>query len=156
MKIHIRTGAAALLAAATFGAQAGPIEDGFRQFIDGLKRAGQRIAHVMPGYVVANPYVMNRTDALPLARNSVVVFVGPNCPFCLDAVTDARKYAGVGVEVLDVSSSSVARDAFALTRAPALPATMAGSQILIGRDETLLRNLLGGAGMDNFRDQPAN
>lgn len=149
--MNIKRCAAALalsLTAAT--AAAGPIEDSFREFIERLKRAGQSIAVQLPGFLgtqVTQPYVMNRVDTLPLAQLSVVVFVGPNCADCAAAVADARGVAATQVEVLDVSGSATAREAFALTRATGLPATMAGTQILVGRQPTMLQSMVGGAGM---------
>ncbi|MBX3585727.1 MAG: hypothetical protein KF796_03700 [Ramlibacter sp.] len=131
-------------------AQAGPVEDAFGEFIARLKSAGQRINAVVPGLLgqrVAEPYVMNRVDNLPLARLSVVVFVSSNCPDCLAAVQDARAVTAVNVEVMDVSSSGLAREAFAMTHASGLPATMAGTQILVGRQPTMLASMLGAAGM---------
>ena len=77
----------------------------------------------------------------------MVVFVGPNCADCAAAVADARSVAAAQVEVLDISGSATAREAFALTRATGLPATMAGTQILVGRQPTMLQSMVGAAGM---------
>ena len=145
-----RLAAAFALSLVTATAAAGPIEDSFRDFIDRLKRAGQSIAAQVPGFLgtrVTQPFVMNRVDTLPLAQLSVVVFVSPNCADCAAAVADARGVAATQVEVMDITSSATAREAFALTRATGLPATMAGTQILVGRQPTMLQSMVGAAGM---------
>ncbi len=142
----------AVFLTAMAAAQAQSVSDGFRQFVEKLRRGGERVGLVVPGTIgiaVREPYVMNRVDNLPLARQQVVVFVGANCRECFDAVDDVRRYATVPVEVMDVSSSGWARDAFAVTRATGLPATMAGSQILVGRQPIMLRAMIGAAGMES-------
>ena len=141
-------------------ASAGPLEDAFRGFLDQLKRSGERLPVFVPGLVgrpVQKPYIMDRVDRLPLGQRSVVVFVSDRCGSCLQAIEATRGIANVQVEVMDVSSSAVAREAFAQTRAGGLPAIMVKSQILVGFDPNLLQSVLGAAGMwdqDAGRDKP--
>lgn len=96
---------------------------------------------------LGTPHIMNRVDNLPLGRRTVVVFVAAGCRQCLEAVEDARTASGAGLEVLDVTANSMARDAFNAMGPRGLPTTVAGSQMLVGRDPNLLRSVLGAAGM---------
>ncbi len=96
---------------------------------------------------LSTPYVLNRVDKLPVGRQTVVVFVASGCRQCLDAVEDARRTSGAGLEVMDVTSSSMAKDAFNALGSRGLPTTVAGTQMLVGRDANLLRGMLGAAGM---------
>ena len=145
---------------AAWTASAGPVEDAFRGFLDGLKRAGQQVQVFVPGLVgrpVRTPYIMDRVDALPLGQRTVVVFVSDRCGSCLQAIEATRGISSVQVEVMDVSSSAVAREAFAHTRAGGFPAVMVKAQIMVGYDAGLLQTLLGRAGMwdqDAGRDKP--
>jgi hypothetical protein len=106
-------------------------------------------AVILPGGVVnTGAYVLDRRDNLPVGRNNVVVFVGAGCPLCLGAVEDAKAVSVAGVEVMDVSAGGMARDAFNMLGLPAVPATVAGSQMLVGRDVNLARAVAARAGMD--------
>jgi len=96
---------------------------------------------------MANAQVVNRSDRLPLARDHVVVFVGPNCRFCDAAVADTRAYANVRVEVVDAGTPYGAQQLAALRTGGTLPTVVANSQVLVGYDRRLLQQLLGGAGM---------
>ncbi|WP_298932518.1 hypothetical protein [uncultured Ramlibacter sp.] len=103
---------------------------------------------ILPGGVVnTGAYILDRRDNLPLGRNNVVVFVGSGCPLCLGAVEDVRAGAVAGMEVMDVSAGGMARDAFNMLGLPAVPATVAGSQMLVGRDPLQLHGVLGRAGL---------
>jgi hypothetical protein len=96
---------------------------------------------------LGTPHVLIRRDNLPIARQNVVVFVAAGCPQCFEAVEDVRRQAVAGMEVLDVTSSSMARDAFNMLGSRGLPTTVAGSAMLVGRDPQLLTGVLSGAGL---------
>lgn len=104
-----------------------------------------RIFALGSGY--GQPHIVVRRDSLPVGRQGVVVFVAAGCRQCLEAVEDARRYAGTNLEVQDVTGSSLAADTYRRLGLPGLPATVAGSQILVGRDPNLVQSVLGGAGM---------
>jgi hypothetical protein len=107
-------------------------------------------AHGVPfaprGTYVVRPQVLNRLDQLPFARDHVVVFVGPNCPQCEEQLQFVRTYANTRIEVLDISSPYGAQQ-YAALRVSGLPATVAGTQILLGADQNGTQLVLGGAGM---------
>lgn len=99
-----------------------------------------------PGAGYGQPHIVVRRDNLPVGRQTVVVFVAAGCSQCLDAVDDVRRVGAAVVEVMDVTSSGMAADTYRRLGLPGLPATVAGSQILVGRDPSLLLSVLGGAG----------
>jgi hypothetical protein len=100
------------------------------------------------------PHIIVRRDNLPVGRQSIVVFVAAGCRQCLEAVEDVRRHAGTTVEVLDVTGNSMAAGVYRQLGLPGLPATVAGSQILVGRDPNLVQSVLGGAGMQAPVAQP--
>jgi hypothetical protein len=112
-----------------------------RLFIPGFGR----IFALGAGY--GQPHIVVRQDNLPVGRQNIVVFVAAGCEQCMGAVEDARRYAGTNLEVLDVTGNSYAADTYRRLGLPGLPATVAGSQILVGRDPNLVQSVLGGAGM---------
>lgn len=101
---------------------------------------------VLPGMYSGPAYLYNRVDRMPLASDRVVVFVGPHCRQCEQAVQAARTIASVPVEVLDVSVPFNAEQ-FSRLRVQGIPATVAKTQVLVGFAPHLMHNLLGGAGM---------
>lgn len=110
---------------------------------------------VLPGMYTGPAYLYDRIDRTPLAADRVVVFVGPGCRQCEQAVQAARTIASVPVEVLDVSTPFNAQQ-FARLRVNGIPATVAKTQVLVGFAPHLMHKLLGGAGMrkQQFGDQP--
>ena len=107
------------------------------------------------GPTVIAPQILPRTDQLPFARDRVVVFVGPHCPQCEQAVQLAREAANRPVDVLDITSGGYAAEQYAALRVSGVPATVAGSWILLGVDYNGTRNVLSRAGMrENNPDQP--
>jgi len=138
---------AALLASAALVQPAAA--QGFWDRLLGRTPQQQPGAVILPGGVVnTGAYVLDRRDNLPVARNNVVVFVGGGCPQCPGAVEDAKTVAVAGVEVLDVSAGGMARDTFHALGLNAIPATVAGSQMVVGRDINLARAVAARAGMD--------
>lgn len=95
---------------------------------------------------MAQPRILNRTDKLPIGRDHVVVFVGPNCPQCMQAVQDARAIANRPVEVLDIGTPYAAQLHAALG-VSGVPVTVAGMQVLVGAERRSTDALLGGAGL---------
>jgi hypothetical protein len=102
---------------------------------------------------VVRPQVLNRVDSQPFARDHVVVFVGPNCPQCEEQLRFVHSYANTRVEVLDITTGYGA-DLYAALRVSGLPATVAGSQILLGADQNGTQLVLGGAGMRENNSSP--
>jgi hypothetical protein len=118
---------------------AGPIEDRFREFIDRLRAQGQTIGESMLGdrwQAVRTPVLERRVDALPLGRGMYAVFVVPGCSDCREAVEHLRK-GGRVVEVLDLSSSKTAREAYKLADGQGLPLLLIGNQKLTGWNKRL-------------------
>ncbi|MDB5898275.1 MAG: hypothetical protein JWP22_855 [Ramlibacter sp.] len=106
----------------------------------------QAVPYIPRGAYVVRPQVLNRLDTHPFGRDHVVVFVGPNCPQCEEQLRFVHSYASTRVEVLDVTSGYGA-DLYAVLRVSGLPATVAGSQVLLGADQNGTQQVLGGAGM---------
>lgn len=115
-------------------ASAGPVEDAFAAFIDRLRAQGQAIVEgAMPGgWRDARTAALEpRVDTLPLGREQYVIFVAPGCLACRDALAalDKRRFK---VEVLDVTRSKTAREAYALAQGQGLPMMLVGGQRLTG------------------------
>ncbi len=123
-------------------AHAGRIEDGFRAFIDRLRSAGQQVEefrHRLSFQEVRVPELAPRVETLPLGRQSYAVFVTPGCRACNDAVRFLRS-KGLDHDVLDVSRSVTAREAYTLTRANGFPVVLVGTQRLTGWNERLFKD----------------
>ena len=124
---------ATLLGAAPL-AQAGGVEDSFRGFIDRMKANGQRISALPLGAAqreITTVSVAKRVDTLPLGREQYVIFVAPGCRSCAGAVKWLQG-SGLNVEVLDLSRSVTAREAFALTGAKGVPSVLVGARLMQG------------------------
>lgn len=131
----------ALMIAMTLpAAQAGAIEDAFRSFIDNLKSRGQPIAEFRLGPFgfseVRVPELDERVDQLPLGRQHYAVFVTPGCRGCEAAVSFLRS-RNLAYEVLDVSRSTTAREAYALVQGRGFPVVLLGHQRMTGWSERL-------------------
>jgi glutaredoxin len=127
-------------------AQAGAIEDKFKAFIDALKARGQTITQGLPALggvpEVKVATLTLRTDALPLGRKDYVVFVANGCVSCTDIVERLRRKGLPVIEVLNVSTSATAREAFGLTGAKGVPAVLVGKQLLTGYSDALAERAL--------------
>jgi glutaredoxin len=122
-------------------AQAGGIEDAFKAFIDRVRSQGREILEHRLGQgfaEVRTPVLDRRVDDLPLARDTFAVFVTPGCRGCADAEAYLRK-RGYNFEVLDVSRSKTAREAYSLVKGNGFPTVLIGNQRLTGWNERLFR-----------------
>lgn len=125
-----------LFAALAAPAAAGSVEDAFRGHLERLRSKGEPLRSRADVPRVTQPSMAKRVDQLPLGRNEYVVFVVPGCRSCEQAVADLKR-RGMGYEVLDLSRSETAREAFALTKAKGVPAVMAGNYLINGWSEKL-------------------
>ena len=134
---------AAVLIATAGAAQAGAVEDLFRSLIDKVKASGRTIAALPAGGTteITRPVLAERADGLKLGRDQIAVFVTPGCRTCTAAV-DRLKKRGFDVEVLDLSTSATARDAFQLSGAKGVPTVVYGSRMLGGWSDKLFDRLL--------------
>jgi glutaredoxin len=118
---------------------AGPVEDAFRGFIDQLRGQGRTIAEALVGQrwqQVRTPVLEPRVDELPLGRGLIAVFVAPGCLDCREALEHLQR-RGRKIEVLDLSTSRTAREAYALAEGHGLPLVLIGSQRLTGWNKRL-------------------
>ena len=146
----------ALLACAlALPAQAGRVEDSFRGFIDQLKQRGGAITELRQGLgslEVVTPVLEPRVDELPLGRGEYALFVAPGCRACNAAVA-YLKAKGRHFEVLDISRSQTAREAYALAQGHGLPLVLVGSQRLTGWNERLFKDAIRKDILDTTRQQ---
>lgn len=132
---------AALVAALAAPVQAGEIEDAFRGFIDRLRGQGRTILESAQGrgwQEARTPVLEPRVDELPLGHGQHVLFVAPGCRSC----DEAQKYFSQRrwkVEVLDLSRSGTAREAYALAQGHGLPLVLIGKHRLTGWNLRLLK-----------------
>jgi hypothetical protein len=125
---------AATLALTTLIAQAGPLEDGFRRYIDRFKSSGNFPAALGDPRVpeVTQPQLTKRVDSLPLGTGRYVVFVTAGCHSCAAAAARIKAHTGGTAEVLDLGTSATAREAFALIKAKGVPAILMERHLLTG------------------------
>lgn len=125
-------------------AQAGTIEDLFRQWIDGARAQGKTILAVPHGAAVreiTQPVVAPRTDTLALGEGQVAVFVAPGCRSC-PATLERLKKRGWKVEVLDLGKSQTAREAFQATGAQGVPTVLMGRHLMGGYSDKMFDRLV--------------
>lgn len=135
---------AILLSVVTSMAQAGPVEDAFRGLIDRLKAGGTALpSRALPsiGTEITKPVIGPRADGLELGRDQYAIFVAPWCRTC-DVAVKRLKKRGFSVEVLDITTNAVARDAFNLSGAKGVPTILAGQQMLGGWSDKHFDRLL--------------
>ena len=132
------------LLTASLTAHAGPVEDLFRRLIEQRQASGQ----VLPGLPLANrvpevtkPMILPRNDGLELGREQIAMFVQPGCRSC-DAAAKRLAQRGWKVELLDLSRSATARDAFRLSGATGAPTVLFGKHMLSGYTDALFDRLL--------------
>jgi hypothetical protein len=148
--------AGAALALLVAAAQAGPVEDGFKGFIDSLRASGKDKLLQAEGGLGAGELKgarsVARTDTLPLGQDHVAIFVSSSCGSCAKAVEQLRAAAscakgakGLGhfacrrpatVEVLNLTTSGTARDAFALVKAKGVPAVLTSKHLINGYSDS--------------------
>ena len=132
---------AALAAAVATPVRAGEIEDAFRAFIDRLRGQGKTILEAAQGrgWPEARSAVLERrVDELPLGHGQNALFVAPGCRSCDEAQQYFRQRRWK-VEVLDLSRSRTAREAYALAQGHGLPLVLIGNQRLTGWNLRLLK-----------------
>lgn len=134
----------ALMTAAALPAQAGRIEDAFRGFLERL-RGGAPVADVLRERwaqpEVRVPELASRVETLPLGQHDYAVFVAPGCRGCEQALAYLRERK-LAFEVLDVTRSATAREAYQLTGAQGLPVVLVGKQRITGWSERLFKEAL--------------
>lgn len=133
-----------LMATMAMPAQAGRIEDAFRGFLERL-RGGAPMAEVLrqpwAQPEVRVPELAPRVEELPLGQHEYAVFVAPGCRGCEQALAYLRERK-LAFEVLDVTRSATAREAFRLTGAQGLPVVLVGKQRITGWSERLFKMAL--------------
>jgi glutaredoxin len=133
----------ALCLAAT-GAGAGVVEDLFRGLIDKYKAEGKTILSVVPAggaREITTPVLAERADGLNLGRDQIAMFVTPGCRTCTKAAERLKK-RGFAVEILDLSRSTTAREAFQLSGAKGVPTVIYGQKMLGGWSDKLFDRML--------------
>lgn len=135
--------------------QAGGLEDAWRRFLD----QNPRLAPAMPSGLttpdVAQPAVIKRTDALPLGKNEYVVFVAPGCRRCSEAVAGLRA-TGANVEVLDVTRSRTAQEAWRITGVRGLPVSLVGRYLIAGWSRPAFEQAMVANVQDETREAQGN
>jgi glutaredoxin len=136
-------------------AQAGVVEDLFRKLIDQRKAAGQTLQDRLPSNRVpqiTQPMILPREDGLKLGREQIAMFTTPGCRAC-DAAAKRLAQRGFKVELLDLSRSATAREAFQLTGAKGAPTVLFGGHMLSGYSDALFDRLLKLDFLDREREQ---
>jgi hypothetical protein len=128
--------------------QAGSIEDTFRGFIDKLKASGKAVTESSPRGApeVKRAQLVKRTDTLPLGEKTSVLFVADGCRSCSAAQASLLKRTDRHLEVLNISRSQTAREAFVLTGAKGVPAVLVEGYVMSGYsnklfDQALIRGM---------------
>lgn len=151
MKLRIAL-LAAVAAALSAPASAGSIEDAFRAYLDKLKERGRQLAMRSDAPLVQKPSLAKRTDKLPLGRREYAVFVSPGCRQCDQAVQELRSM-GLAFDVLDLSRSDTAREAYPLLKSKGVPAVLVGNYVLSGWDRKLFEQAFKADMQDELRQQ---
>ena len=136
-------------------AQAGGLEDAWRRFLDQNPRLAPALPSGSMPAEVAQPSVIKRTDTLPLGKNEYAVFVAPGCRRCSEAVAGLRA-TGAKVEVLDVTRSPIARDAWRLTGARGLPTSLVGRYVITGWSRSAFEQAMVANVQDETREAQGN
>lgn len=141
--MSLRLPLALVLCLAAAAAQAGAIEDLFRGLIDRYKADGKTILAPPAGGTreITKPVLSTRADGLQLGRDQIAMFVRPGCRTCTVAVERLKK-RGFDVEILDLSKSATAREAFQLSGAKGVPTVIYGQRMLGGWSDKLFDRML--------------
>jgi glutaredoxin len=153
--MSLRTVVMFCLALGLGAAQAGTVEDLFRKLIDQRKAAGQTLLDRLPTQrvpQVTKPMILPREDGLKLGRDQIAMFTTPGCRAC-DAAAQRLKQRGFKVELLDLSRSATAREAYQLTGAQGAPTVLFGGHMLSGYSDALFDRLLKLDFMERTQDQ---
>jgi glutaredoxin len=143
------------LSALASPASAISLEDLFRGAIDKQKAGGKAVREVPLagiGPEITKASLSQRSDALPAGREVYVVFTRPGCKSCDTAIERIRKQ-GYKPELLDVSKSATAREAYGLVGAQGLPTVLVGRYRLNGYSDKLFVRALTDAINDRTADQ---
>lgn len=125
-------------------AQAGTIEDMFRNWIDGARAKGKTIAAAPLGGVtreITQPIITPRDDGLTLGESQIAVFVAPGCRSCGPTLERLKK-RGWKVEVLDLGKSVTAREAFQASGAQGVPSVLMGRHMMGGYSDKMFDKLV--------------
>lgn len=141
--MSLRVLPAIVLCLAAGAAQAGVIEDLFRGLIDRYKADGKTILAPPAGGMreITQPVLADRADGLQLGRDQIAMFVRPGCRTCTVAAERLKK-RGYHVEILDLSQSATAREAFQLSGAKGVPTVIYGKRMLGGWSDKLFDRML--------------
>lgn len=141
MRCKIRVLLAAAIALFGAAAQAGSVEDGFKAYLDKLRASGKSVVQSLPGNglaaEIAKPELTKRVDTLPLGQSRYVLFVANGCRSCASVTDRVRKRTKGSVEVLNISTSTTAREAYILTQAKGVPAMLMGGYVMSGYSDKL-------------------
>jgi len=116
--------------------QAGSLSDKLQSYIDDWRAKG----HDLPAFIAGNvrewrgkPVIDKRKDKMPIGKDQIVVLVADNCRTCDEALRDIHRDAPE-VEVLNVTTSPTARDAYSMVRARGVPAVIVDRAVMSGWD----------------------
>jgi glutaredoxin len=128
---------------------AATLEERFKAYLDGLKAKGQAMAPLLgSANEVRQPTLAMRTDSLPMGADQSVVFVSNGCGSCNQVAATLKRRLG-SVEVLNISTSQTAREAFAATGAKGVPAILIGKRLITGYSDALLERAV----IDDMQDK---
>lgn len=128
---------------------AATLEERFKAYLDGLKAKGQAIAPLLGSTdEVRQPTLTLRTDNLPMGADQSVVFVSNGCGSCTQVTATLKRRLG-SVEVLNISTSQTAREAYAATGAKGVPAILIGKRLITGYSDALLERAV----IDDMQDK---
>jgi glutaredoxin len=117
---------------------AATLEERLKAYLDGLKAKGQAVAPLLgSASEVRQPTLTMRTDNLPMGADLSVVFVSNGCGSCTQVAATLKRRLG-SVEVLNISTSQTAREAYAATGAKGVPAILIGKRLITGYSDALL------------------
>ena len=138
-----------LIAALATPAGAATLEERFKAYLDGLKAKGQAMAPLLgSANEVRQPTLAMRIDNLPMGADQSVVFVSNGCSSCNPVTATLKRRLG-SVEVLNISTSQTAREAFAATGAKGVPAILIGKRLITGYSDALLERAV----IDDMQDK---
>lgn len=130
-------------------AQGASLEERFKAYLDGLRAKGTAAASVAASVPEATtPVTTTRTDGLPLGADQAVIFVSATCRSCGQAAERMKRFVGVPV-VMNISTSAVAREAFGVSGAKAVPAILFGRRLITGYSDAAMER----AAIDDMQDK---
>jgi len=117
-------------------AQAGSLGDQLRGYIENWRAQGKNLPAFVMGSareLSGKAVVDKRKDKLPIGKDQIVLLVADNCRTCDQALHDIHGKAPE-VEVLNISTSPMARDAYSMVRARGVPTVILERAVMSGWD----------------------